>query len=167
MHATALTESATPGAPDAGAHSIGWCADEQNHRGNENVVLGVRSQREGLVGTMRVIQARCCLGPKARLIACKADVQSGSKGIWLDERTERSKRKYDSLSVRSEHTIRACAPPLQHRRNRMQECPLLLHDVRVVIVSPKHAANVGAAVRACDNFEVRSPRQLQRCAIGT
>lgn len=29
-----------------------------------------------------------------------------------------------------------------------------LRGVRVVIVAPKHASNVGAVARACDNFEV-------------
>ena len=33
--------------------------------------------------------------------------------------------------------------------------PLLLDDIRVVLVAPKLAANIGATARACANFEVR------------
>ncbi|GFR45207.1 hypothetical protein Agub_g6602, partial [Astrephomene gubernaculifera] len=36
-------------------------------------------------------------------------------------------------------------PPLHH--------PLLLSDIRVVLVAPKHPANIGAVARACANFE--------------
>jgi len=35
----------------------------------------------------------------------------------------------------------------------IEELPLLLSDVRVVLVAPKTPSNVGAAARACANFE--------------
>ncbi|GLI70532.1 hypothetical protein VaNZ11_015447 [Volvox africanus] len=45
---------------------------------------------------------------------------------------------------------------------------LLLSDVRVVLVSPKHEANVGAVARACANFECLSLFLVApRCSITT
>lgn len=37
---------------------------------------------------------------------------------------------------------------------------LLLEDVRLVLVAPKHASNLGAVARVAANFEVRSAATL-------
>lgn len=39
-------------------------------------------------------------------------------------------------------------------QERYTQPTLLLQDVRVVLVAPKHAANIGAAARVAANFEV-------------
>jgi hypothetical protein len=42
---------------------------------------------------------------------------------------------------------------------------LLLEDIRVVLVAPKLAANIGATARACANFEVMA-RGARACGDG-
>jgi hypothetical protein len=41
-----------------------------------------------------------------------------------------------------------------------------LRHVAVILVSPKHAANVGAVTRVCDNFEVRFRPGKLHCNLG-
>ncbi|EFJ46240.1 hypothetical protein VOLCADRAFT_118107 [Volvox carteri f. nagariensis] len=55
----------------------------------------------------------------------------------------------------------ATAPPAVH-------ADLLLSDIRVVLVAPKHEANIGAVARACANFECLSLFLVApRCAVGS
>lgn len=47
------------------------------------------------------------------------------------------------------------APPASQRPSA-QDLPLLLDGVRIVLVSPKTPANIGAVLRVAENFEVRA-----------
>lgn len=48
----------------------------------------------------------------------------------------------------------------------VQVSDLALQHIRVVAVAPKHAANVGAIVRACENFECPNLHVVQpRCDV--
>jgi len=48
--------------------------------------------------------------------------------------------------------------PAQQPASSTEELPLLLNGVRVVLVSPKTPANIGAVLRVAENFEVRASR---------
>eukprot|EP00892_Ulva_mutabilis_P003971 jgi/Ulvmu1/1946/UM012_0107.1 len=80
----------------------------------------------------------------ARRVSAGSDSARAYKGVWLDQRMQRSEEKHAGSSASD----------------------LALQHIRVVAVAPKHASNVGAIVRACENFECPNLHIVQpRCDV--